>query len=84
MLVGCAHPKPQPIPPPPSAAVEQHIDPLPQHVLYPKLTAKPGDVVVKGCSLTGVTGLRADCLCRRASTQLDAAGKEKQLVIVCK
>jgi hypothetical protein len=81
LLSGCAKPKPQPVPAPPPLA---SVDPLPQHVVYPVLKAKPGDVVVKGCSVTGVTGLRADCLCRRASTQLDAADKQKQIVIVCK
>jgi hypothetical protein len=81
-LSGCAHPKPQPAPPPPAA--EKMSDPLPQHAVYPKLKGKPGDVAVRGCSVTGVTGLRADCLCRHASTQLDAADKEKQIVIICK
>jgi len=78
-LAGCAKPKPQPAPPPPPIET-----PAPSPV-YPKQgPPRAGDIVVKGCTVTSVKDNKANCICRHASTQLDATDPNKPTTMVCR
>jgi len=81
ITLGCAKSKPQPTPPPPPIET-----PTPAAATtYPKQgPARAGDIAVKGCAVTSLKDNRADCICRRASTHLDAADPNKPMVMVCR
>lgn len=76
-LTGCVKPHaPEPAAPP-------SIRVVPESKSYPKQTAHPGDMAVYGCTVTAEQGNRADCLCRKAATKIDARDSSKQSLI-CK
>lgn len=78
-MSGCAKPQPQAAPPPPPIKTPA------QPPVYPKqVPAKAGDIVVKGCALTSVKDNKANCICRHASTQLDATDPNKPTTMVCR
>ena len=77
LFTGCAKPKPHRPPAPPPLRAE------PAARNYPKQLARPGDMWVHGCTVTKEEGNRADCLCRKASTKIDAQDAAKQSLI-CK
>ena len=81
ITLGCAKSKPQPTPPPPPIET-----PTPAAAMtYPKQgPAQAGDIAVKGCAVTSLKDNRADCICRHASTHLDAADPNKPMVMVCR
>jgi hypothetical protein len=81
ITLGCAKSKPQPTPPPPPIET-----PTPAAATtYPKQgPARAGDIAVRGCAVTSLKDNRADCICRRASTHLDAADPNKPMVMVCR
>jgi hypothetical protein len=73
-LASCAQPKPAPPPPPP--AIERKTS-------YPQQAARPGDMVIKNCTVVREDGNKADCVCRKASTKIDVNDPGKQMM-VCK
>ena len=75
LLVACAKPKAQQPPPPPH--ISQHGENAWQKT-YPKQTARPGDMPVMGCTVIHEQGNKADCICRNASTTIDAKDNSKQ------
>jgi hypothetical protein len=89
ILAGCAKAK-APTPPPPPPAVE--VTPAapgsegkPPQAVYPKQArALPGDIIIKNCTVTHEIGNKADCICRKANTHLDAVDSTKSMLMVCK
>ena len=75
-LVSCARPKPVQPPPPPSISVQQKSYPKPA-------PPRPGDMVIKNCTVTHEEENKADCICRRGSTKIDVNDPGKQ-VVVCR
>jgi hypothetical protein len=73
-MQSCAQPKPAPPPPPP--AIERKTS-------YPQQAARPGDMVIKNCTVVREDGNKADCVCRKASTKIDVNDPGKQMM-VCK
>jgi hypothetical protein len=75
ILSGC-HPKAAAPEPQPAPTIENH--------RYPKQhPVRSRDMLVKNCTVTGESGNRADCICRHATTHLDANDPSKQMM-VCK
>lgn len=63
--------------------------PQPKKRSYPKLTPpRPGDMLVKNCSVMGqpsdVPNGKTDCICRKASTVIDAKDAGKPHSLICK
>jgi hypothetical protein len=74
VLSGCARPKPVTPPSPPAI----------QKVTYPKQSPpRPEDTLIRNCTVTQEAGNKADCICRKASTKIDAKDPGKQ-VLICK
>jgi hypothetical protein len=87
ITLGCAKPRPQPPPAPPTIEMPAPSPSPPVTVApsYPRQQpARPGDILVKGCTVKSVKGNRAECICRRANTQLDATDPQKPMVMVCR
>ncbi len=83
VLSGC-HPKataPEPISPPPVA--ETQTAPMPVEKYPHQHPARSQDLLIKNCTVTRESGNHADCICRNATTHLDANDPRKQMM-VCK
>lgn len=52
----------------------------PKPSTYALQIPKEGDVVVRGCTVTKEAGNKADCVCRRAVTQLAVENPEKTTI----
>jgi hypothetical protein len=75
LLAGCTHaPQPAPLPAPPPVAAKVPVKPGPP---------RPGDIVVRNCTVTKEANGRADCICRHANTHIDANDTTKQ-ALVCR
>jgi hypothetical protein len=73
--LGCAAEKPRPASTPPPPAIERKS--------YPRQAPRPGDMVIKNCTVVREEDNKADCVCRKASTKIDVNDPGKQ-AIVCK
>jgi hypothetical protein len=79
IMSACYHPKATvidvPDAPPPTVETTEK---------YPKQhPARSRDMVIRNCTVTGESGNKADCICRNATTHIDANDPSKQMM-VCK